>query len=474
MFLILSNAFSNDNDKKFKVLVILSKAKDHQAMMEAARPFLQRIAAENNFEATISDDSSLINDANLANYDVFVPLHLAPFDISYSQQDALQRFIEKGKGWVGIHAAGLTGKMFIKPERKYWQWFEDFMGGVQYSPHPAFQKGTLQIEDTRHPITKGLPARFEIPDEWYEFDRSPRGRVHILATADESSYQQKIPMGDHPLVWVNEDYQKAVYIGIGHSPLLCSDKNFETLLTNAILWAAGKLKENKPRFSVLAIAEPGGHHIAYSKRAMIWLDKLAIDSNFNIDYIQNTDKIDEQFLKKYTLIIQLDYPPYGWKEKAVKAFEAYINQGKGGWIGFHHATLLGNFDGFSIWPWFYDFMGKIKFKDYIPDFASGSVKVERIDHPVMKGVPENFIIEKEEWYTYDVSPRANVEVLASVDEKSYQPASTKLMGDHPVIWSNPKKKSRNMYIFMGHDPGLFNNKIYCTIFSNAIFWASKK
>jgi hypothetical protein len=46
------------------------------------------------------------------------------------------------------------------------------------------------------------------------------------------------------------------------------------------------------------------------------------------------------------LFIQLDFPPYSWKDKAVKAFEQYINEGRGGWIGFHHATLLGEFDGF--------------------------------------------------------------------------------------------------------------------------------
>jgi type 1 glutamine amidotransferase len=438
--------------------------------MEAAKPFLQKIAKENNFIIDISDDSSLINDKNLSRYDVFIPLHLAPFDISYSQQDALQRFIEGGKGWVGIHAAGLTGKMFIKPERKYWQWFEDFLGGVEYSPHPAFQRGVLQIEDSRHPVTRNLPARFEIPDEWYEFDKSPRGHVRILATADESTYKQKKTMGDHPLIWTNEQYKRTVYIGVGHSPELCNDPNFAILIRDAILWAAGKTIEDKPRFRVLVLAEASGHHVEYSKRAMIWLDKLAVDSNFRIDYIENTDKIDEDYLKKYKLFIQLDYPPYGWKPKAGSAFEKYIQKGKIGWIGFHHATLLGEFDGYPIWPWFQQFMGGIRFKDYIADFADGKVEIEIASHPIMKGVSTSFVINKEEWYTYDKSPRPNVQVLARVDESSYQPPSEKKMGDHPVIWTNTKMKARNVYIFMGHGPWLFDNENYCKIFKNAIFW----
>jgi hypothetical protein len=71
----------------------------------------------------------------------------------------------------------------------------------------------------------------------------------------------------------------------------------------------------------LALAENGGHHIQYSKVARIWLDKLAADSNFLIEYISATDSMDEEYLKKYQLFIQLDYPPYAWKDKAVKALK---------------------------------------------------------------------------------------------------------------------------------------------------------
>jgi hypothetical protein len=47
-------------------------------------------------------------------------------------------------------------------------------------------------------------------------------------------------------------------------------------------------------------------------------------------------------------------------------------------------------------------------------------------------------------------------------------------GDHPVIWSNEHMKARNVYIFMGHHPDLFENTAYTTIFHNAILWASQK
>jgi len=230
----------------------------------------------------------------------------------------------------------------------------------------------------------------------------------------------------------------------------------------------------KPKFRALALSESGGHHIAYSKAAKVWLDELAKTEQFAIAYIENTDQINDKFLAKYQLFIQLDFVPYAWKPEAVHAFEKYITQGKGGWIGFHHATLLGEFDGHKMWPWFSELMGGIRYKNYIPTFASATVKNEDRNHPVMKGVPVSFFVKKEEWYTYDKSPRPNVHVIASVDESTYSPDSDNKMGDHPVIWSNEKYKARNIYIFMGHDPVLFESAGYKAIFKNAILWAAEK
>lgn len=232
--------------------------------------------------------------------------------------------------------------------------------------------------------------------------------------------------------------------------------------------------QSPPRFKVIALYQNGGHHIQYTLAAKIWLDKLAADSNFVVDYIQNTDSVNDAFLDKYNLFIQLDYPPYGWKPKATAAFQQYIEQGKGGWIGFHHATLLGEFDGFSMWQWFFTFLGGIRFANYIPTFADGTVNVEDKKHPIMKGIPPSFIIQKEEWYTYDKSPRANVHVIASVDESTYYPSSTIKMGNHPVVWTNLNYAARNVYIFMGHSPELFKDDNYKRLFSNAIFWAAEK
>jgi hypothetical protein len=247
------------------------------------------------------------------------------------------------------------------------------------------------------------------------------------------------------------------------------------LLSAALLApAAGAGQAASAKFHVVAIAEAGGIHRPFVDAAKIWLAQEATADGFTIDYIENTDSIDDAFLSRYQLFIQLNYPPYAWKPAAVEAFQRYIEQGRGGWIGFHHATLLGEFDGYPMWPWFSGFMGGIRFTNYIPGFASAAVNVEAPTHPVMKGVPPAFPVKDEEWYTWDKSPRSNVHVLASVDEHTYTPDTATKMGDHPVVWSNEHVKARNVYIFMGHHPDLFENRSFTTIFHNAILWAAQR
>jgi type 1 glutamine amidotransferase len=239
-FLAVTCLSAGAQNYKFKVLIVASRANDHLKMIAAAKPYFLKFGDENHLKIDFTDDTSKINTANLKNYRVFIMLHLAPFDMSYSQQDALQKFVEEGKGWVGIHAAGLTGAQFLGPNTRYWQWFEDFMGGVTYSPHPAFQKGTVIVEDRKHPATKNLPAKFDVSDEWYEYNKSPRSNVRVLAVADESSYHQNKPMGDHPIIWTNKNFRRMIYIGIGHDPSDFQNPNYQILLHDAILWAGSK------------------------------------------------------------------------------------------------------------------------------------------------------------------------------------------------------------------------------------------
>jgi type 1 glutamine amidotransferase len=228
------------------------------------------------------------------------------------------------------------------------------------------------------------------------------------------------------------------------------------------------------KINILVLTEPGGQHESFTAAALLWLDTEKEKLNISFTEINNTKPVTAEYLRQFQLILQLDYPPYSWTKEAEKAFIEYIDKGLGGWVGFHHATLLGEFDGYPIWNWFSEFMGGIRFQNYIAQLADGTVHVEESNHLVMKGVSPSFALLGDEWYTFDKSPRQNVHVLANVDEASYQPQTDIKMGDHPAVWVNPKKKARNVYFLMGHSNKLFESEDFKTMFANAIRWAGSK
>jgi uncharacterized protein len=230
----------------------------------------------------------------------------------------------------------------------------------------------------------------------------------------------------------------------------------------------------QPRFKAVVLAERGEIHESFVVAALDWLNRYSKTANFEYVVITNADTISESFLAVHKLFIQLNYPPYRWSDKSKTAFEDYIDNGKGAWIGFHHASLLGEFDGYPMWGWFSDFLGGIRWKNYVAARVDGEVYIEDKRHPIFHKLPSHFNLPGEEWYTFDKNPRVNAHVLATVDENSYRPASDIKMGDHPVIWMNSKKKAKNVYFLFGHHGGLFESKEFKQLLTNTIQWATKE
>ncbi|MBQ1637673.1 MAG: ThuA domain-containing protein [Bacteroidales bacterium] len=245
------------------------------------------------------------------------------------------------------------------------------------------------------------------------------------------------------------------------------------LLLAALTLCTAACAPQKPT-SVLVLYENHGWHKLFTDVAIPWLEENASAYNYTITPITRVTPVDKEYLKRFDVILQLDYAPYNWPEAAFEAFEDYIDNGRGGWVGFHHATLLGEFDGFPMWDWFSEFMGGIRYDNYIADLSDACVEVERPEHPVFRNVPGSFVIPDDEWYTYDKSPRLNpdIQVLAHVDEASYTRPAGIEMGDHPVIWTNTAKKAPNIYIQFGHSPKLMDSEAFRQLLLNAILYAA--
>ncbi|MEU2280777.1 ThuA domain-containing protein [Streptomyces sp. NPDC013178] len=170
-------------------------------------------------------------EAPLDGYATVVFLSTSGEVLTPAGRERLAEYVESGGGFAGVHAAACT---------EYdWPYYGELLG-ARFDRHPALQPGKALVEDRDHPATRHLPAVWDFTDEWYDFRTNPRDRVHVLATADESSYEGGTMGADHPLVWCREQGAGRVfYTALGHTSAAYRDADFLAHLRGGINWAAG-------------------------------------------------------------------------------------------------------------------------------------------------------------------------------------------------------------------------------------------
>lgn len=205
----------------------------HDSIVAGAHAIVQ-LGERAHFEVDPTDDPADFSDDNLKRYRAIIFLNTTGNILNDPQQEAMQRFIRAGNGFVGIHSAADT---------EYdWPWYGGLVGAY-FKGHPAVQQATILVTDRTHPATRHLPARWVRTDEWYDYTTNPRGRVHVLMTLDESTYTGANMTGgrlDHPIAWCHEyDGGRAFYTGLGHTAETFAEPAFRDHLLGGILWAAG-------------------------------------------------------------------------------------------------------------------------------------------------------------------------------------------------------------------------------------------
>jgi glucose/arabinose dehydrogenase len=147
-----------------------------------------------------------------------------------NQEIALERYIQAGGGFVGIHAAA---------DAEYdWNWYVKMIG-ASFKSHPANQEATLIINDKNHPSTNFLPATWTRTDEWYNF-KNVNPDVKVLISIDEKSYQGGENGDKHPMAWYhNFDGGRVFYTELGHTNESYTEPMFLKHILGGIQYAMG-------------------------------------------------------------------------------------------------------------------------------------------------------------------------------------------------------------------------------------------
>src|SRR5690606_5750293 len=126
----------------FKVLLFTKTAGWHHQSINEGVDGIREIAKRHQFEVDWQENAGAFNDQNLAQFDVIIFLSTTSDILNENQQAAMERFIQSGKGFVGIHAASDT--------EYQWEWYTQLVGRM-FKIHPVNQTTRVTKINTSFP-----------------------------------------------------------------------------------------------------------------------------------------------------------------------------------------------------------------------------------------------------------------------------------------------------------------------------------
>ena len=233
LFLLMALVvFSFSVPKKQPVVLVFSKTSGYRhASIPAGIAAIKAMGEANKFMVEATEDSLAFTDENLSKYKAVIFLSTTGNVLGEAQEKALEKFIQHGGGFVGVHAAA---------DCEYdWPWYVK-MVGASFLSHPEQQVAKLLVKDKTHRSTKHLPDTWERKDEWYNF-KSMNPDVKVLITIDENSYKGGKNGDNHPMAWFHDyDGGRAFYTELGHTEESFSEPLYLQHLLGGIQYALKK------------------------------------------------------------------------------------------------------------------------------------------------------------------------------------------------------------------------------------------
>jgi uncharacterized protein len=227
--------------KQFKALLVTTTRGWHHESLHAGVLAIQQLGVKNYFDVVLFENPEGFTDKYLEQFKVIIFLNTTGDIFDTAQQKVMERFIQSGKGFVGIHSASDT---------EYdWEWYTKLVGRM-FQIHPVIQTAKINIVDSLFPGVEGFAGNRLWTDEWYEFGPEKISGIKNILTIDESTYNPKVEwahrnkkgvgMGKlHPVAWYHHyDGGRSFYTALGHLPVVYSDPVFLHHLYAGIYWAA--------------------------------------------------------------------------------------------------------------------------------------------------------------------------------------------------------------------------------------------
>jgi type 1 glutamine amidotransferase len=188
---------------------------------------------------------------------------------------------------------------------------------------------------------------------------------------------------------------------------------------------------------------------------------LGEEHGFAVSPSDDASIFTEAGLSGFEVIVFLNTTGDILESSEEQAMEGFIRDGNG-FVGIHSAT-----DTEYAWAWYGELVGT--YVEGHPAIQPATVNIVAPGHPIMDGLPAAFD-RVDEWYNFRDVPEAEVTVLATLDETTYQGGT---MGeDHPITWAHEYDGGRSFYTAMGHTEESYTEPLFIKLLGNAILWVS--
>ena len=237
---VVALAFAPEGQDKPRAL-ILTGQNNHD--WKKTTPYLKELLEKDKsggFAADVSEDPEapiLEDKEKLKSYKIIVLNINRGKRWSKTREANFLAYVREGGGLVVVHAAdnAFDG----------WDEYEKLIGGAWRAKgsvfpnrgtfHPAYGPFEVVVDDSEHPITKGIGKSFSTKDEKYTNLRL-QDNIHILAHADEGGKAQ-------PLLFVSSFGDGRMFqTALGHDLNAMNNPQFIETFLRGSRWAAGLSK----------------------------------------------------------------------------------------------------------------------------------------------------------------------------------------------------------------------------------------
>ena len=221
-----------------RILLFSHSTGYRHASIEPGVAAIRGLGAREKMTVVPSEDPNVFSEAGLKDYDAIVFLSTSTDPkkpesewFQGARRAALQGFVRRGGGIVGIHAAS--------DSHYHWPWWGEMIGG-HFARHPqGTPEGTIHVVDKRHRSAKGLPESIRRVDEWYYFD-DYNPQTNLIVTLDPASIGEK-DVNPNPVSWSHEfEGGRVFYTAMGHTNESFTESNFLAHLAGGLKWVLGK------------------------------------------------------------------------------------------------------------------------------------------------------------------------------------------------------------------------------------------